>query len=395
MTSALLPRLARHTAGVALQCTAALALWHVAAAAQATAQPAVPQPPVAQASGRGAMARLSVAEFAALSARLSDSGGYFDTDNLISNERSLLHPLTTLEQRGVRGGVYVGVGPDQNFSYIAQVAPRMAFIIDIRRDNLLHHLLFKALFTDADSRGDFLARWIGRPLPPPSLRSAPIDSLLAWAQRTPPTEASSAAARQLVRDRVRTFGIPLTPTDLATIDRFHGSFIADGVALRFTSAGRAPQWYYPTLAQLLAERDLSGRQSSYLASDAAFRVVQSMQREHRIVPVVGDLAGAVLGKVSTVLRARGEGLSVLYTSNVEDYLIRDGRHPTFVRGLRTMPRQANAVVIRSWFGGEGSHPLNVPGYHTTQLVEPVATFVGDRSVEQVRRYRDLVTRVRD
>src|SRR4030095_5831246 len=73
---------------------------------------------------------------------LSEPGGSFDTDNLSSNERSYLHILPALRQvRG--GGAYIGVGPDQNFSYIAAARPSIAFLIDVRRDNLLLHLLFK------------------------------------------------------------------------------------------------------------------------------------------------------------------------------------------------------------------------------------------------------------
>lgn len=347
---------------------------------------------VAPLGAQGARDSLSTAQFAALSARLSDGGGYFDTDNLISNEKSLLHPLSLLDARGVRGGVYVGVGPDQNFNYIARVQPRLAIIADIRRDNLLHHLLFKALFAAAGSRQEFLALWTGRPMP-----SAPvpvsIDELVAWAERTPATATSRERALRVVREQVAASGIALSAADLATITRFHTAFITDGVRLRFTSTGRPPQWYYPTLGELLRERDLLGRQSSYLASDTAFRVVQSLERRNLVVPVVGDLSGAVLGKLGTVLKERSDAVSVLYTSNVEDYLIRDGRFAAFVRAVRALPRQPNAVVIRSWFGGEGSHPLNVAGYHTTQLTSPLSGFVGESGVEGVRRYWELVSRV--
>ena len=84
--------------------------------------------------------------FASTVASLSERGGYFDTDNLISNERSYLQVIPDLRERGVRGGAYIGVGPDQNFSYISEVRPAVAYIIDVRRDNMLLHLLFKALF---------------------------------------------------------------------------------------------------------------------------------------------------------------------------------------------------------------------------------------------------------
>ena len=85
--------------------------------------------------------------FAAEVAALSEPAGYFDTDNLISNERSYLEVIPDLKKRGVRGGVYIGVGPDQNFSYIAAIRPDVVYIVDVRRDNLLLHLLFKAIFT--------------------------------------------------------------------------------------------------------------------------------------------------------------------------------------------------------------------------------------------------------
>src|SRR4029453_11078338 len=102
----------------------------------------------AQVSGAGVFAR-QVRE-------LSEPGGTFDTDNLISNERSYLHVLPALKQGRVNGGAYIGVGPDQNFSYIAAIRPSIAFIFDVRRDNLLLHLLFKALFQLSDTRAEYL-----------------------------------------------------------------------------------------------------------------------------------------------------------------------------------------------------------------------------------------------
>src|ERR1700741_3433145 len=105
--------------------------------------------------------------FAAAIDRLSEPGGYFDTDNLISNESSYLDVLPALRAHDVRGGAYLGVGPDQNFSYIARVRPTVAYIIDIRRDNLLLHLLFKAIFARAPDRVTYLALLTGRS--PPAL----------------------------------------------------------------------------------------------------------------------------------------------------------------------------------------------------------------------------------
>jgi hypothetical protein len=42
--------------------------------------------------------------FGRLVARLSEGGGFFDSDNLISNETSYLHVLGAMQARGVTGG---------------------------------------------------------------------------------------------------------------------------------------------------------------------------------------------------------------------------------------------------------------------------------------------------
>lgn len=361
-------------------------------AAVASAQPGVTTRTSASAQAPDS---LGIAQFAALVRRLSDSGGYFDTDNLISNESSYLHPLTTLERLGVRGGAYIGVGPDQNFSLVARVKPQIAFITDIRRDNLLHHLLFKALFEQSRNRTEYVARWLGRAVPAnlDALRDQPIDSIVAWAARTPATAASADAAVRDVRTRVMRYGLELSSADLATIERFHRTFITQGPALRFTSTGRTPRDYYPTLGQLMTERDRAGRQASYLARDCDFQVVKSLQRRHLVVPVVGDLSGAgTLPRIGAVLRERQTPLSVLYASNVEDYLIRDGRFAAYAQYVAQLPRQTPSVIVRSWFGGPGSHPASVPGYYTTQLVQTVASFAADSGVSRVRSYRELVQR---
>ena len=52
--------------------------------------------------------------------------------------------IPSLTSQAVPGRAYVGVGSEQNFSYIAAVRPSFAFIVDIRRGNFDLHLLYKA-----------------------------------------------------------------------------------------------------------------------------------------------------------------------------------------------------------------------------------------------------------
>ena len=375
-----------------------LTLALCAAATVAAAAPPFAASALAQAgTARGAAAPTRRATaFAAMVERLSEPGGAFDTDNLISNERSYLHVIGALERLGVRGGAYIGVGPDQNFSYIARVRPSIAFIVDIRRDNMLQHLLFKALFARARNRAEYLALLLGRPVPRDveRWRTRSIDSLVAWIDRTPATDSSAAAARALVLASAPVFGVPLSEGDLATIERFHSAFIEAGLGLQFTSAGRGPRAYYPTLRQLLLERDLEGRAASYLASEASFAVVQELQRRDLVVPVVGNLAGNhALAAVGRLVRQRGERVSAFYVSNVEDYLFRDGSFGHYAETVSALPRDRNSVIIRSWFGRfREPHPQTVAGFASTQLLQRMDDFAADAANDEYESYRDLTTR---
>lgn len=336
-------------------------------------------------------------QFAALVESLSEKGGYFDTDNLISNERSYLHVIGALERRGVRGGAYIGVGPDQNFSYIARVRPRIAFIVDVRRDNMLQHLMYKALFARSRTRVEYLALLLGRPAPalPGQWSGRPVDALVAYADTATRTAESARAARAAVLDEARRSGVPLSAADLATITRFHSAFINAGLGLQFTSTGRGPRPYYPTLRQLILEHDLEGRPASYLAREEDFQFVKDLERRNLVVPVVGNLAGPhALAAIGRLVRRRGERVSAFYTSNVEDYLLRDGSFEAYARTVASLPRDPRSVIIRSYFGGAfgGSLPDAVPGYYSTQLMQSMDTFAADVSAGGYGSYRDLVTK---
>ena len=327
--------------------------------------------------------------FAAQIASLSEPGGYFDTDNLISNERSYLHVLPDLERAGVKGGAYVGVGPDQNFSYIAQVRPAVAYLVDIRRDNLLLHLLFKALFGASRTRVEYLSLLTGR-APPEGVtgwEARPIDAIVKYVdEAASPNATAVSALRARMTDRVKAFGVPLSAGDLATIDRFHRQFIAEGLGLQFTSTGRAPQIGYPTLRDLVLETDMAGRRSSYLASEDAFQFVKGLQARDLVIPVVGDLSGpkAVVA-IGRAMAARGERLSAFYTSNVEFYLFREGTFGRFVSNLSALPRQPQAVIIRSVFNGG----VRQPGYNSASLIQPVTPLVDGFPRGQFQQYYEL------
>jgi hypothetical protein len=331
--------------------------------------------------------------FAGTIARLSEPAGYFDSDNLISNETSYLHAVSHLRSGGVSGGAYIGVGPDQNFSYIAAIRPTVAFMIDIRRDNLLMHLMFKALFQRSANRFEYLARWTGR-IVPSGVRSwdgVSIDSILNYVDSLP-VDPYGAETDSIIAT-VRRYGIPFVMVDTSTIRRFHNEFIRQGLDLRFTSSGRAPRYYYPTLRQLILERDLEGNKANYLASEDSWRFLKDLQARDRVIPVVGNLAGSkAFPAISREIAARNERVSALYVSNVEMYIWRDGSFGTFAEHAARLPRNERSVIIRSFFGGGfgQSHPLNRPEHVSTQLVQTLDDFARRRETGW-ESYWDLVT----
>ena len=324
--------------------------------------------------------------FAGQIAALSERPGYFDTDNLISHERSYLQVLPELGRRGVRGGAYLGVGPDQNFSYIADVRPAIAIIVDVRRDNMLLHLLFKALFSLSRTRVEYLALLTGRAVPDrlDGWRTASVDRLVEYIDGAP-------AAPPRIDAAVTRAGVPLSADDRATIDRFHRRFITDGLSLRFQSTGRPPQSYYPTLRELLRETDASGRQANYLASEEAFQFVKGLQARDLVIPVTGDLSGpTAVAAIGRLLAARGERLAAFYVSNVEFYLFGAGTFGRFIANLGRIPHTRNSVVIRSVFGRFAA-PARAGDASTSQL-QSVEELLRDHAAGRIRSYADIAAR---
>src|SRR3954467_5598768 len=119
---------------------------------------AVPGPPLP--------AELTDEAFWKLVTGLSEASGFFPSHNLISNEETFQHVIPEVKANVKPGGVYLGGGPEQNFTYIVALRPQMTFIVDIRHENLLEHLLYKALIEISSSRADFISRLFSRPRPP-------------------------------------------------------------------------------------------------------------------------------------------------------------------------------------------------------------------------------------
>src|SRR5262245_824342 len=222
--------------------------------------------PAGQASpARAALlpARFSDAEFWQLVERFSEPDGYFDSDNLISNEDGFQAVIPELLSTVRPNGVYLGVGPDQNFTYILATRAKAAFITDVRRGNLHVHLLYKALFELSADRADFLANLLGRRRPTSLGSGSTVLELLQAFRGQAPDRALQARTSKAIADRLTAGGrFPLRPVDVSAIAAIHDESVAAGTDLRFVSS-RGGNWY-PTFMELQAATDRRGVAHGYL-----------------------------------------------------------------------------------------------------------------------------------
>ncbi len=333
-------------------------------------------------------------EFARLIENLSEPEGYFNSDNFISNEAGYLKILPLLDRLSIRGGVYVGVGPDQNYSYIAEVRPQLAIMVDIRRQNLLEHLYYKALFTLSPNRVEFLQRLFGRRLPVQESKSADLEigRLVNLLEITPRSEELAAENIREAERVIHSWPLGLSDSDFQSIEYVARALIDSGPELQFTSYNRAPQSWYPTYKELLLATDSVGRRDNYLASEKRFRTIRTLHLENRIIPVVGDLAGRnAMANIARELRARKLAISCFYVSNVEFYLFGRYRWSAYVNNMRAMPWEPDAVIIRSFSNTWHPHPASINGFHMTTVMQRAMAFFENEETGRNASYWDLVT----
>src|ERR1041385_7910211 len=130
-------------------------------------------------------ASLTDGEFWNMITTFSEPGGYFPSDNFLSNESGYQSVLPALLKTLKPGGVYIGVGPEQNFTYIVALQPKIAFIIDIRPQNMLEHLFYKALMETSLDRSEFLSRLFARSGVESAPNSTPEALLHAYKLKSP------------------------------------------------------------------------------------------------------------------------------------------------------------------------------------------------------------------
>ena len=350
-------------------------------------------------------ARLSDAEFWRLSSEMSEAAGTFRSENLVSNEHTFQFVIPELVKAVKPGGVYLGVAPDQNFTYIAAIRPRIAFIVDIRRGNLLEHLMYKALFELSADRAEFIARLFSKRRPQGLSAASSVTELFNAFDRVKMSDAEyqSEYARNFaeLRDHLtRRHGFPLGAEDIDQLQAISFAFFWEGPGIRYTTApsgigGARFSSNFPSYEELMMQTDWEGVPRSYLASEEIFKFVKGMEEKNLIVPVMGNFAGPkALRAVGKYVADRGATVSAFYVSNVEQYLFQDLLFDRFASNVASLPLDDTSVFIRSVsarFGYNG--PRTWTDGRATAL-DPMRTFVRDFLAGRIRQYPDVNSRSR-
>ena len=302
--------------------------------------------------------RLTDAEFWQLATSLEEKGGAFHSDNFTSNEPGFAETAAALSKM-FKGGAYLGVGPEQNFSYIVATRPAIAFIVDIRRQAIVQHLIFKALFEMSADRADFITRLFSRERPP-GLESASIQDIWNAVPAGPGTDRErylkNRAAIEHHLTNVR--GIPLTSEERASLDYVYNAFFRLGPDINYAGYQTKLTTGNVNFAKLSLTADSAGVLRSFLGSEENFKLIKSMQERNLIVPVEADIAGprAVRG-IGDYVRARNAKVTAFYISNVEQYLFGrsvaketdiNGGSKGFYDNLATLPMESTSVLVRGY-----------------------------------------------
>ncbi len=349
--------------------------------------------PQAGARAQGLPARLTDQQFWKLVTESSEADGYFQSENLVSNELTLQQIIPELVKGRAPGGVYLGVGPDQNFTYIAAMRPRAAFIVDIRRGAMLQHLMYKALFELAEDRAAFASLLFSRPLPPGiNVDATPIQLLEAFYPASADSAMYGRTLKRIEDHLTKQHGFTLSRDDMGGIEFVFNSFFLGGpdISYNFGSGfGRGGRGM-PSFADLMVATDAEGLNRGFLANEEQYAVVRQLQLRNLIVPIVGDFAGPkAMRAVGEYVRSNGAVVSAIYTSNVEQYLFRDPhKWRQYYENVATLPVDSMSTFLRSVFnfgysgGGNGARSIT--------MLQPVLDLLKAFREGKIQSYFDVV-----
>lgn len=286
-----------------------------------------------------------------MTGEFSEPDGYFRSDNLLSNETTMQHVIPELLSRTQPGGAYLGVGPEQNFTYIAALKPGIAFITDIRRGNTHTQLMYKALFELAADRAEFVSRLFTKKRPDGlNAKSTVQEVFLAYGSAATGDDGAFRENLKAVKEQlVEKHKFPLSNVDLEGIEYVYRSFYNFGPAISYNSTGQGFGGRgrgFSTYADMMTQTDADKTSRGYLASEENFKIVKELEEKNLLIPLVGNFAGPkAIRAVGKFLKEHGSTVSAFYLSNVEQYLGPDWG--SFCANVASLPLDEKSTFIRS------------------------------------------------
>jgi len=342
-------------------------------------------------------ARLTDAAFWELITTFSEPGGTFVSDNFVSNELAFHDVLTGLTDTRKPGGVYLGVGPEQNFTYVAALKPKIAFVFDIRRQNMIQHLTYKALFELSANRADFLSRLFSRRLGTDLEKdSSAVVLFNALHEVAPEQELYQENFAAIKEHLIKGHGFPLTAEDEKSIGYILWAFYLGGPNLTYSGPRPAnTRTILPTYEELMTDSDSNGKPRSFLANEENFLIVKQLQKDNLIVPIVGDFAGpTAIRSVGHYLKERNATVTAFYLSNVEQYLFMSENWKTFYSNVATLPLDSKSVFIRPLINiGTGTYsasPLFRSGFHWDTMLFSMQDLIAAFQAGTIQSYHDII-----
>ncbi|MGH7618112.1 MAG: hypothetical protein ACREPM_12860, partial [Gemmatimonadaceae bacterium] len=318
--------------------------------------------------------RLSDAELWRLNSEFSEPNGYFRSDNFLSNETGFQFVIPDLVRSIKPGGAYLGVGPEQNFTYIVALQPKIAIIFDIRRGNMMAHLMYKALMETSADRADFLSKLFSRPRPPWLDTASTVRQLVEAFDAVDPDSMLFHRNLAAIKTQLtKAHGFVMNDSDSKLLEYTYGAFYGGGPGMTYnyrpgfvvaTAGGRFGGRFggrggfgggMPSYQSLQSATDSAGKNWAYLATEANYRWLKDFESRNLVVPVVGDFAGPkAVRAVADYLKSHNAVVAAFYTSNVEQYLFQQGDDwSRYYKNVATLPLDANSSFIRSIGGGRG------------------------------------------
>jgi len=349
--------------------------------------------------------RLSDEAFWKLIETSSEPGGSFQSENFLSNETGFQAVIPTLKETVKPGGVYMGVGPEQNFTYIAAVQPKVAFIIDIRHQNMLEHLMYKALFEASGNRADFLSKLFARKRPAGLTDKSSIDQMFdAYLAVEPDSELFQRNSREIKDLLLHKHKLGLTEEDQSDLEHVYTVFRDFGPEMNYNSGSPRGSFGFgrgrgmPSYADLMTATDQQGQERSYLATEENYRFIRELESKNLVVPLTGDFGGPkAIRAVGKYVRDHNAAVSAFYLSNVEQYLFQgngnqNGGWKSFYDSVSTLPVDASSTFIRS-IGGRGffGYGGRAAGMRAPNVLSSIQETLAAVKAGRVQTYYDILT----